>query len=144
MGEKRDLVSWSAIISCFAHSNMELEAIFTFFDMVEHGEHPNQFCFSAAIQACSNVKYASIGLVIFGIVIKSGYFGSDVCVGCALIDLFSKGFHDLNLAKKVFDQMPLKNSVSWTLMITRISQISDPASAVQLFLEMVLTGFVPD
>lgn len=123
---------------------MELEAVFTFFDMIECGEHPNQFCFSAAIQACSNVEHAWIGLVIFGTVIKSGYFESDVCVGCALIDLFAKGFCDLNLAKKVFDKMPQKNSVSWTLMITRFSQISDPEIAVDLFLEMVLTGFVPD
>ncbi|KAL3521624.1 hypothetical protein ACH5RR_019773 [Cinchona calisaya] len=144
MGDKRDLVSWSAMISCYAHSNMELQAIFTFFDMIECGEHPNQFCFSAAIQACSNVEYAWIGMVIFGFVIKTGYFESDVCVGCSLIDLFSKGLRDLNMAKKVFDQMPQKNSVSWTLIITRFSQLCDPRSAIELFLEMVLTGSVPD
>ncbi|XP_055816923.1 pentatricopeptide repeat-containing protein At3g49170, chloroplastic-like isoform X2 [Solanum dulcamara] len=144
MGEKRDLVSWSAMISCFAHCGMELESVFTFFDMVEFGEYPNQFCFSAVIQACCSVELGCIGLVIFGFVIKTGYFESDICVGCALIDLFAKGFGDLRSAKKVFDRMPERNLVTWTLMITRFSQLGASRDAASLFLEMVSVGFVPD
>ncbi|KAJ8529411.1 hypothetical protein K7X08_036246 [Anisodus acutangulus] len=144
MGEKKDLVSWSAMISCFAHCGMELEAVFTFLEMVEFGEYPNQFCFSAMIQACCSGELGWIGLVIFGFVIKTGYFESDICVGCALIDLFAKGFSDLRSAKKVFDRMPERNLVTWTLMITRFSQHGGPRDAVGLFLEMVSEGFVPD
>nr|GMD49649.1 pentatricopeptide repeat-containing protein At3g49170, chloroplastic [Ipomoea batatas] len=144
MGARRDLVSWSAMISCYAHCNMEMEAVSTFFRMVEFGERPNQFCFSAAIKACCNAKYAWIGLVVFGFVIKTGYFDSDVCVGCALVDLFTKGFGDLESAQKVFDKMPEKNSVSWTLMITRFSQLGSPRDAIDQFKQMLLTGFSPD
>lgn len=144
MGEERDMVSWSAMISCYGHCKMEKEAVLTFFDMVKSGEYPNQFCFSAVVQACSNYEYAWIGVVIFGFLIKSGYLDSDVCVGCALIDLFAKGFRDLESAKIVFDRMPEKNSVSWTLMITRLSQLSDPGSAVDCFLDMICSGFVAD
>ncbi|KAH0731488.1 hypothetical protein KY289_002676 [Solanum tuberosum] len=144
MGEKRDLVSWSAMISCYAHCGMELESVFTFFDMVEFGEYPNQFCFSAVIQACCSAELGWVGLAIFGFVIKTGYFESDICVGCALIDLFAKGFSDLRSAKKVFDRMPERNLVTWTLMITRFSQLGASRDAVRLFLEMVSEGFVPD
>ena len=101
---------------------MELEAIFTFFDMVEHGEHPNQFCFSAAIQACSNVKYASIGLghsfadgwqwfcrifaVLHVLVLDrnkfaiEGYFGlsADLVVGVLVFALFCKLLPDCFLS----------------------------------------------
>ncbi|XP_015067756.1 pentatricopeptide repeat-containing protein At3g49170, chloroplastic-like [Solanum pennellii] len=144
MGEKRDLVSWSAMISCYAHCGLELESVFTFFDMVEFGEYPNQFCFSAVIQACCSAELGWVGLAIFGFAIKTGYFESDVCVGCALIDLFAKGFSDLRSAKKVFDRMPERNLVTWTLMITRFSQLGASKDAVSLFLEMVSEGFVPD
>uniref|UniRef100_A0A3Q7EMJ6 DYW domain-containing protein n=1 Tax=Solanum lycopersicum TaxID=4081 RepID=A0A3Q7EMJ6_SOLLC len=144
MGEKRDLVSWSAMISCYAHCGMELESVFTFYDMVEFGEYPNQFCFSAVIQACCSAELGWVGLAIFGFAIKTGYFESDVCVGCALIDLFAKGFSDLRSAKKVFDRMPERNLVTWTLMITRFSQLGASKDAVRLFLEMVSEGFVPD
>ncbi|KAI3696570.1 hypothetical protein L6452_28944 [Arctium lappa] len=140
----RDLVSWSAIISCFAHNGMESQALLTFVEMLRHGEHPNQFCFSAVIQACCNGDKAWIGEVIFGFVIKTGYFELDVCVGCALIDLFAKGFRDLVSAKKVFDKMPERNSVTWTLLITRYAQLGHHEDGIELFLSMLLCGFVPD
>ncbi|KAK2977434.1 hypothetical protein RJ640_028595 [Escallonia rubra] len=136
MGEKKDLVSWSAMISCFAHNGMELQSIATFADMLRFGECPNEFCFAAVIQACCRPDYARTGLVIFGFVMKTGYFESDLCVGCALIDLFAKGRGDLGSAKKVFDEMPERNSVTWTLMITRFVQLGCPEDAIDLFVEM--------
>ncbi|KAL6533296.1 hypothetical protein OROMI_027408 [Orobanche minor] len=144
MGELRNLVSWSAMISCYAHNGLSLQAILIFIEMVELGERPNEFCFSDAIRACSNRKYTIIGLVIFGFLTRTGYFKSDVCVGCALIDLFVKGFGDLESARKVFDEMPVRNSVSWTLMITRFTQMGSPRGAILLFLDMIIAGFVPD
>ncbi|KAL3630686.1 hypothetical protein CASFOL_023670 [Castilleja foliolosa] len=144
MGELRDFVSWSAMISCYASNGFNRESILMFFEMVKFGERPNQYCFSAAIQACSNSEYSRIGIVIFGFLLKTGYFESDVCVGCALIDLFTKGFDDLVSARKVFDKMPERNSVSWTQMITRFSQMGSPRDAVDLFFNMVISGFIPD
>ncbi|KAG5558803.1 hypothetical protein RHGRI_008682 [Rhododendron griersonianum] len=47
MGERRDVVSWSAMISCFSHNDMESKAISTFVKMLEFGEYPNQFGFAA-------------------------------------------------------------------------------------------------
>ncbi|XP_071706969.1 pentatricopeptide repeat-containing protein At3g49170, chloroplastic [Rutidosis leptorrhynchoides] len=140
----RDLVSWSAMISCFAHNRMESQALLTFVEMLRHGEFPNQFCFSAAIQACCNRDYAWFGEAIFGFVIKTGYIDSDVCVGCALVDLFAKGFHDLESAQKVFDKMPERNSVTWTLLITRYAQFGYHEDGIELFLSMLFAGFTPD
>ncbi|PWA65720.1 tetratricopeptide repeat (TPR)-like superfamily protein [Artemisia annua] len=142
--EVKDLVTWSAMISCFSHNGMESQALATFVEMLKHGECPNQYCFSAAIQACCSKEYARVGGTVFGFVIKTGYFESDVCVGCALIDLFTKGFGDLESAKKVFERMPERNSVTWTLMITRYGQLGCHEDGIVLFLRMLLGGFMPD
>ncbi|KAG7955699.1 hypothetical protein I3843_11G085900 [Carya illinoinensis] len=144
VGDKKDLVSWSAMVSCFANNDMEFEAIGTFLEMLENGFHPNEYCFAAAIRACSTVDTILIGKMIFGFVIKSGYFESDVCVGCALIDMFVKGSGDVDLAYKVFEKMPEKNTVTWTLMITRFMQLGCPRDAIDLFLDMIFSGNVPD
>ncbi|XP_058206129.1 pentatricopeptide repeat-containing protein At3g49170, chloroplastic [Rhododendron vialii] len=144
MGERRDVVSWSAMISCFSRNDMESKAISTFVKMLEFGECPNQFGFAAVIRACSNAENAWIGDVIFGSVIKTGYFESDVCIGCALIEMFAKGSGDFDSAKKVFDRMPDRNSVSWTLMITRYSHMGNRKEAVELFIDMVESGYMPD
>ncbi|CAA0824674.1 Glutamate synthase 1 [Striga hermonthica] len=75
---------------------------------------------------------------------KTGHFGVDVCMGCALIDLFAKGFGDLDSARKVFDKMPVRNPISWTLMMTRFKQMGSPRDSILLFLDMIDAGFVPD
>ncbi|KAK9147281.1 hypothetical protein Scep_006038 [Stephania cephalantha] len=140
----RDLVSWSAMISCFANNNRAFDAIVTFYKFLELGFPPNEYCFTGAIRACSNAEYAWIGVVVFGLVIKTGYFNADVCVGCELIEMFVKGFGDLVSARKVFDEMPERNVVVWTLMITRYAQSGFAKDAVELYIEMGLSEFAPD
>ncbi|XP_030456093.1 pentatricopeptide repeat-containing protein At3g49170, chloroplastic [Syzygium oleosum] len=144
MGDKRDLVSWSSMISCYANNRMEFEAVDTFVRMLEDGFFPNDYCFAAAIRACSVPANASIGDTVFGFIMKSGYLDSDVCVGCALIDMFAKGSADLVSARKVFEKMPERNVVAWTLMMTRCTQLGCPEKAVDLFLDMLVSGPVPD
>eukprot|EP00261_Vitis_vinifera_P040297 XP_019081540.1 PREDICTED: pentatricopeptide repeat-containing protein At3g49170, chloroplastic-like [Vitis vinifera] len=144
MGNKRDLVSWSAMVSCFANNSMELQAIWTFLDMLELGFYPNEYCFAAVIRACSNANHAWVGEIIYGFVVKTGYLEADVCVGCELIDMFVKGSGDLGSAYKVFDKMPERNLVTWTLMITRFAQLGCARDAIDLFLDMELSGYVPD
>nr|POE44715.1 pentatricopeptide repeat-containing protein, chloroplastic [Quercus suber] len=80
MGDLRDLVSWSAMVSCFANNDMGTEAIVMFLDILENGLCPNEYCISAVIRACSNAENIPIGEMGFWFVIKSGYFESDVCV----------------------------------------------------------------
>nr|POE87118.1 pentatricopeptide repeat-containing protein, chloroplastic [Quercus suber] len=110
MEDLRDLVSWSAMVFCFAYNDMGTEAIVTFLDMLENGFCPNEYCFSVVIRACLNAENVPIGEMVFGFVIKSGYFESDVCVGWALIEMFVivKGSGDVDLAYKVFERKCLR------------------------------------
>ena len=139
MEEKRDLVSWGTMISAASAPT----AATLFLEMLEEGSLlPNEFCYSAVVKACSEDELLlGLGLAVFGHVIKTGNFGSslDVCLGCALIDLFAND-SDLDSAKKVFERMPRMNVVAWTQMIAR----SAPGDAVDLFLDMEEAGFLPD
>eukprot|EP00258_Populus_trichocarpa_P032907 XP_024448926.1 pentatricopeptide repeat-containing protein At3g49170, chloroplastic-like [Populus trichocarpa] len=146
MGNKRDLVSWSALISCYANNEKAFEAISVFFDMLECGFYPNEYCFTGVFRACSNKENISLGKIIFGFLLKTGYFESDVCVGCALIDMFVKGNGDLESAYKVFDRMPDRNVVTWTLMITRFQQLGFQGMLMPVHNVMswtaIITGYV--
>ena len=103
MGDLRDLVSWTTMVSCFANNEM---GILSHCHVSSNGLCPNEYCFSAVIRACSKLENVPIGKMIFGFVLKSGYFESDVCVGCVLIYMFVKGGGDVDLACKVFEKMP--------------------------------------
>lgn len=39
-----------------------------------------------------------------------------MCVGRALIEMFTEGSGDFDSAKTMFDKMPERNSATWTLM----------------------------
>ena len=66
---------------------------------------PNEFCLVGVIKACSNEDWAFIGEIIIGFALKTGHF-DDLNVKCALIDMYIKGFHNINCAKKVFNKCP--------------------------------------
>ncbi|CAN0903164.1 Pentatricopeptide repeat-containing protein At3g49170, chloroplastic [Linum grandiflorum] len=138
--EKRDVVSWSAMISCYANNGMELEAIGVFVHMLQSGVYPNGYCYTAVIRACSKEETFGIGEVVFGSVLKTGHMAADVCVGCGLIDMFVKGAQNLDDAYKVFDKMPDRNVVTWTLMITRFHQLGYGRDAIDVFVDMISSG----
>ncbi|KAL6013515.1 hypothetical protein ACLOJK_004013 [Asimina triloba] len=51
---------------------------------------------------------------------------------------------DLQYVRSVFERMIERNVVVWTLMITRLTQCGSAKDAVDLFIEMEVSGFIPD
>ncbi|KAK7283816.1 hypothetical protein RIF29_13562 [Crotalaria pallida] len=138
----KDLVSFTSIISCLAINNLPLQALLTFLDMLHAALLPNEYCFTALLRACSHpMFFYPAGLAVFGFLLKTGYFDSHVCVGCALIDMFVKGAGgDVESACKVFDKMRQRNVVTWNLVITRLAQLGRSRDAVYLLSRMLVVG----
>lgn len=51
---------------------------------------------------------------------------------------------ELDVARKIFDEMPLRDVVSWTTMLSGYSQAKRPREALALFQEMRFAGVWPD
>ena len=140
----RDLVSWTAMASCLVRNGAEAEALRMFGETLAAGLRPNAFTLCAAAQACFvRELFHSTGGAVLGMVFKMGLWGTDVSVGCALIDMFAKN-GDLMAARRVFDGLVERTVVVWTLLITRYVQDSCADEAVELFLDMLENGFRPD
>uniref|UniRef100_A0A453LAI8 DYW domain-containing protein n=1 Tax=Aegilops tauschii subsp. strangulata TaxID=200361 RepID=A0A453LAI8_AEGTS len=115
----RDLVSWTAMAFCLARNGAEQEALLLLGEMLESGLRPNAFTLCAAARACfPGELFRLSGGAVLGFVLKTGFWGTDVSVGCALIDMFARN-GDLVAARKVFDGLVERTVVVWTLMITR-------------------------
>ncbi|XP_039798842.1 LOW QUALITY PROTEIN: pentatricopeptide repeat-containing protein At3g49170, chloroplastic-like [Panicum virgatum] len=140
----RDLVSWTAMASCLVRNGAEAEALRMLGETLAAGLLPNAFTLCAAAQACFvSELFPSAGGAVLGLVFKMGLWGTDVSVGCTLIDIFAKN-GDLVAAHRVFDGLVERAVVVWTLLITRYAQDSCPDEAVELFLDMLENGFRPD
>ncbi|KAJ6425821.1 hypothetical protein OIU84_026408, partial [Salix udensis] len=81
---------------------------------------------------------AMSGKSVHCLVIKTGY-DVDVFVGSSLVDMYAK-CGDINESRKVFDEMPQRNVVSWSGMIYGYTQLGEHEEAMRLFKEALLEG----
>ncbi|KAL8550774.1 hypothetical protein ACS0TY_000015 [Phlomoides rotata] len=119
MGEMKDLVSWSAMISCYAHNGLNLEAIQLFFEMVEFGE------------ACGNLFNPRLGEQIQGHALKFG-LATVNCVGNSLISMYAKNDR-IEDARKAFEFLFEKNLVSYNALVDGYTRNLDSDEAFELF-----------
>nr|XP_016465202.1 PREDICTED: pentatricopeptide repeat-containing protein At2g02980, chloroplastic-like [Nicotiana tabacum] len=75
-------------------------------------------------------------------VIQSG-FGSNPFIQTSLLNLYAK-CEEIGLAEKVFDEIPERNVVAWSAMISRYSRLGMVNESLSLFREMQKTGVSPD
>jgi len=135
---QQNVVSWNAIIAAYStHGNPE-EGLSLFNQMKQGGIQPDHFTYATVVSAAS----LQHGRKIHDCIIKSG-FQSDVVVGGALIDMYVKS-GTIDDARKVFDEMPIHNVVSWTAMIAAYARHGSGDEALNLFYQMQRTRVQPN
>uniref|UniRef100_A0A0E0K6X7 HMA domain-containing protein n=1 Tax=Oryza punctata TaxID=4537 RepID=A0A0E0K6X7_ORYPU len=110
---------------------------------VDSGEDvPDSNSFSAALAACSRHASPSPGFSIHAFLLKSG-FASDVFASNSLLHFYgSFGLH--SLARNLFDEMPVRDIVSFNTLISSYVQSCCIDDAFEVFRIMVESGLRPD
>ncbi|KAJ0080196.1 hypothetical protein Patl1_22951 [Pistacia atlantica] len=135
--------SWNKLISGFIAKKLSDGVLGVFSQMINKNVKPNEATFASVLRACSDGRNAAFEYVkqVHAMIIYNG-FGSNTLVCNRLIDLYAKnGFVDS--AKKVFDNLVLKDSVSWVAMISGFSQTGHEQEAIHLFCQMHILGILP-
>ncbi|CAN0911805.1 Pentatricopeptide repeat-containing protein At3g57430, chloroplastic [Linum grandiflorum] len=148
--EGRDLVSWNTMISSLTQnekfvdalvslrlmSENDEQALMLFLDMEKDaGLRPNATTMSSVVPACAWMAALAKGKEIHGYAIRNA-LASDVAVGSALIDMYAK-CGCLDLARRVFNEMPRKNVVTWNVIMMAYGMHGKGEEALQLFQAMV-------
>ncbi|CAN6861625.1 unnamed protein product [Brassica oleracea] len=136
--DKTDVFSWNSVIADLARSNDSSEALRAFSSMRKLSLHPNRSTFPCAIKACSSLLDLFSGKQTHQQAFVFGYH-SDVFVSSALIVMYST-CGQVEDARKVFDEMPVRNIVCWTSMIRGYDLNGNAFDAVSLFKELLLDG----
>lgn len=137
-----NIVSWTALITCFVKNGHEEGALQIFKDMKNRGNEPNRVTFLAVLSACTNIGSLSEGRLIHAYVIELG-LQSDVAVETSLLNMYNK-CNLLEEACIVFDKMNLRNVVAWTSMIAVYAGHGRHEEAVLLFGHMQGDGVEPN
>eukprot|EP01018_Ginkgo_biloba_P020180 Gb_23075 [translate_table: standard] len=131
---ERNVILWTVMIAAYARHGQGEEALALFYQMRRSGIRPNEFTFVCVLPACANLAALEHGKAIHQDIISSG-FQSNVFVGSALVDMYVK-CGSVENARKFFDEMPVRNVVSWNAMIAGYAQNGYVDEAMKLFQKM--------
>ncbi|KAK4784664.1 hypothetical protein SAY86_019032 [Trapa natans] len=134
----KTVTTWSSIISAFAQNELPWFAIEFFRRMVGENLRPDDHVFPSATKSCAILGRTDIGKSIHSFALKTG-FDNDVFVGSSLVDMYSK-CGETRLGRKLFDEMPERNVVSWSGMIYGYAQMGEDEEALGLFKLALLDG----
>lgn len=139
----KNLVSWSAMIACFAKNGKPFEALELFRQMMlESGDMlPNSVTMVSVLQACAALSALEQGKLIHGYILRKG-LDSILPVMSALITMYAR-CGDLKLGENVFNQMDKRDIVSWNSLISSYGIHGLGSKALAVFQEMVQLGMSP-
>ncbi|KAF8393423.1 hypothetical protein HHK36_021667 [Tetracentron sinense] len=140
--EKRDLVVWNTMITGYAQNDYGEEAVGLFYQLQSEGILPNETTFSCILKASAMMSDSSVGRCFHAKTFKCGSL-SDVFVGTALVDMYSK-YYDMEDAERAFGEMAKKNLVSFNALITGYSLTGMYEEALRVYVELHTKNMRPD
>ncbi|XP_044477838.1 pentatricopeptide repeat-containing protein At3g16610 [Mangifera indica] len=140
--DKKDTVSYSAIISGCSQNGYAQEALCIFHQMQLSGNEPDIATMVGVLPTCSQLAALQHGACGHGYSVVHG-FVVDTSVCNALIDMYSK-CGKIEIARKVFDGTDKRDIVSWNAMIVGYGIHGLGTEALLLFNKMQAVGLKPD
>ncbi|CAJ1961952.1 unnamed protein product [Sphenostylis stenocarpa] len=137
----KDIVSWNIMIGGYSKNSLPNRALKLFSEMLEESR-PDGITMACVLPACGSLAALDIGRVIHGCILRNGY-SSDLHVVNALIDMYVK-CGSLVHARLLFDIIPEKDLISWTVMITGYGMHGFGNEAIATFQKMRIAGIKPD
>nr|GEX37164.1 hypothetical protein [Tanacetum cinerariifolium] len=138
-----DSICWTSVISAFTRNDLFGEALGFFVLMLRKGGmEADGFTFGTVLTACGNLGRVKQGKEVHGKVVVSGIC-DNVVVDSSLVDMYGK-CGSLSEARKVFDRMRERNSVTWCALLGGYCQKGEFETVVEIFRvmdEVDLYGF---
>lgn len=129
----KNVISWGALISGYAQNGFAGNALELMMEMQSSGYKPDSVSLVSGLLACSQVGCLKLGKSVHGYIVRRLHF--DCVSSTAVIDMYSK-CGSLSSARKVFDQISFRDSVSWNAIIASYGIHGFGEEALSLFLEM--------
>ncbi|XP_060672855.1 pentatricopeptide repeat-containing protein At1g03540 isoform X1 [Ziziphus jujuba] len=130
-----DAICWTSVISAMTRNDLFEQAL-AFFCLMQRnqGLSPDGFTLGAVLTACGNLGRLKQGKEVHAKVITSGLCGN-VVVESSVVDMYGKS-GSVDEARRVFDGMTIKNSVSWSVLLGVYCQNGYHESVIEIFREM--------
>ncbi|KAK7329378.1 hypothetical protein VNO77_23540 [Canavalia gladiata] len=149
--DRKDIVSWNTMITGFVVCGCYDDALNLLHDMQRGHEDksntfgdyqddgciplkPNSVTLMIVLPGCAALAALGKGKEIHAYAVKQ-MLAKDIAVGSALVDMYAK-CGCLNLARIVFDLMPVRNVITWNVLIMAYGMHGKGEDALKLFRRM--------
>ncbi|PRQ30527.1 putative tetratricopeptide-like helical domain, DYW domain-containing protein [Rosa chinensis] len=136
---ERNEASWNTMMSSYVRVGLYSDSVRFFCKMVGCGVGPSGFVIASLVTACD--KSGSMfceGMQVHGFVVKIGLL-CDVFVGTSVLHFYGT-YGVVSNARKVFEEMPDKNVVTWTSLIVGYSNGGDLGEVMSIYKRMRREG----
>ncbi|KAK9113255.1 hypothetical protein Scep_020774 [Stephania cephalantha] len=131
---ERDVVSWNTMVVAFARNGCFDEALSLYAQLRGSSIGFNQFSFAGVLIVCVKLKDLGLTLQVHAQVLVAGFM-PNVVLSSSIVDAYAR-CSVLCDARKLFDEMPVRDVLAWTVLVSGYAKGGDMVSARRLFSEM--------
>uniref|UniRef100_A0A3Q7EQ75 DYW domain-containing protein n=2 Tax=Solanum lycopersicum TaxID=4081 RepID=A0A3Q7EQ75_SOLLC len=131
---------YNAMIRALTLYGITKRTIEIFFQMHSLGFRGDNFTFPFVFKSCADLSDVWCGKCVHSLILRSG-FVFDMYVGTSLVDMYVK-CGDLIDARKLFDEMPVRDVSAWNVLIAGYMKDGLFKDAEELFEEMPIRNIV--
>ncbi|CAN6724502.1 unnamed protein product [Malus baccata var. baccata] len=125
---------WNTMMRAYVQRNRPQKALKLYKLMLEKNAGPDHYTYPLLVQACAIRVLGFEGKQIHGHVFKTG-FDSDVYVQNTLINMYAV-CENMGDARKLFDEIPVLNSVAWNSILAGYVRAGDVEKAKFVYDQM--------
>ncbi|XVF27928.1 hypothetical protein REPUB_Repub14bG0151800 [Reevesia pubescens] len=140
--DRKDLVSWNAIIAGCAQNDHLSKALFFFNKMRLTLQKPDSLTVVSLLQASASTGALNQGRWFHNLVIRS-CLRPCILVDTALVDMYCK-CGDLDVAVKCFRMMLQRDLISWSTIIAGYGSHGKGETALSMYFELLRSGMEPN
>lgn len=131
----RDIVSWNSIIATHEQNGDPDTALEYFSQMWFSKFQPDNLTILSLASAVAQSKNCENSKVVHGFALRMNLMIDNVVVANAVMDMYAK-LGIVDSARTIFDQVHVKDVISWNTLITGCSQNGLSSEAIELFNKM--------
>ncbi|CAN6443024.1 unnamed protein product [Victoria cruziana] len=129
---QRDIVSWNTMITGYTQSQRPDAALELFRSMQQHNNvKANDLTMLGVITACSQKGDLDLSRWVHSYM-KRNEISMSLVLCNAMLDMYGK-CGDVAAAERLFDNMPVRDTISWTSLILAYAKIGDFVASQRLF-----------
>ncbi|KAH7431381.1 hypothetical protein KP509_08G045700 [Ceratopteris richardii] len=130
------------MVSAYAESEREREALQLLSRMRADGVEPNNYTYVGLLKACASFSDLETGRALHVEVCRNGY-SSDIFVANTLLRMYTRCGAVLE-AENVFESLVQRDVVSWNVMLTAYVEHEEEKKALRLYRQMQNDSIDPD